>query len=180
MVSPSKPTKLLPRKWRFQTFQGNGQNFEDLSVWGIFCTSEGARNHAMKRKNLHYINNLAGGGWDGRIRTYGTLYQKQLPYHLATSQRVAVNRTKGRNVQDPFWTKMPPKALTCDETSTCWPQRLGSINIAPLRPPASTASWASAVSASSKTCATGQKRALFSSASCKCAIAASRCSCGRI
>ena len=26
-------------------------------------------------------------GWDGRIRTYGTLYQKQLPYHLATSQR---------------------------------------------------------------------------------------------
>ena len=29
-------------------------------------------------------------GWDGRIRTYGTLYQKQLPYHLATSQRVGV------------------------------------------------------------------------------------------
>lgn len=27
-------------------------------------------------------------GWDGRIRTYGTLYQKQLPYHLATSQQV--------------------------------------------------------------------------------------------
>ena len=26
-------------------------------------------------------------GWDGRIRTYGTLYQKQLPYHLATSQQ---------------------------------------------------------------------------------------------
>ena len=30
-------------------------------------------------------------GWDGRIRTYDTLYQKQLPYHLATShQRGAV------------------------------------------------------------------------------------------
>lgn len=28
-----------------------------------------------------------GDGWDGRIRTYGTLYQKQLPYHLATSQQ---------------------------------------------------------------------------------------------
>ena len=28
-------------------------------------------------------------GWDGRIRTYGTLYQKQLPYHLATSQQQA-------------------------------------------------------------------------------------------
>lgn len=26
-------------------------------------------------------------GWDGRIRTYDTLYQKQLPYHLATSQQ---------------------------------------------------------------------------------------------
>ena len=25
-------------------------------------------------------------GWDGRIRTYDTLYQKQMPYHLATSQ----------------------------------------------------------------------------------------------
>ena len=26
-------------------------------------------------------------GWGGRIRTYGTRYQKPLPYHLATPQR---------------------------------------------------------------------------------------------
>ena len=45
-------------------------------------------------------------GWDGRIRTYGTLYQKQLPYHLATSQRVAVIKLMGRNVQAPFLTKI--------------------------------------------------------------------------
>ena len=25
-------------------------------------------------------------GWGGRIRTYGTRYQKPLPYHLATPQ----------------------------------------------------------------------------------------------
>ena len=29
----------------------------------------------------------AGAGWGGRIRTYGTRYQKPLPYHLATPQR---------------------------------------------------------------------------------------------
>ena len=28
-----------------------------------------------------------GNGWGGRIRTYGTLYQKQLPYRLATPQQ---------------------------------------------------------------------------------------------
>ena len=37
-----------------------------------------------------YLSSLKCVGWDGRIRTYGTLYQKQLPYHLATSQRVGV------------------------------------------------------------------------------------------
>jgi hypothetical protein len=25
-------------------------------------------------------------GWGGRIRTYGTRYQKPMPYHLATPQ----------------------------------------------------------------------------------------------
>ena len=29
-------------------------------------------------------------GWDGRIRTYDTLYQKQMPYHLATSQQRSI------------------------------------------------------------------------------------------
>ena len=38
-------------------------------------------------------------GWDGRIRTYGTLYQKQLPYHLATSQRAALIKPMLRNDQ---------------------------------------------------------------------------------
>ena len=30
-------------------------------------------------------------GWGGRIRTYGTRYQKPLPYHLATPQRPALD-----------------------------------------------------------------------------------------
>jgi hypothetical protein len=40
-------------------------------------------------------------GWDGRIRTYGTLYQKQLPYHLATSQQPALITQSRRMVQAP-------------------------------------------------------------------------------
>ena len=40
------------------------------------------------RKEHHVMQHWGkGSGWDGRIRTYGTLYQKQLPYHLATSQQ---------------------------------------------------------------------------------------------
>ena len=34
------------------------------------------------------MNDISDGnlGWGGRIRTYGTRYQKPLPYHLATPQ----------------------------------------------------------------------------------------------
>tara|TARA_B100002019_G_scaffold26733_1_gene20743 strand:- start:1126 stop:1281 length:156 start_codon:yes stop_codon:yes gene_type:complete len=34
------------------------------------------------------MKDISGGnlGWGGRIRTYGTRYQKPLPYHLATPQ----------------------------------------------------------------------------------------------
>ena len=45
-------------------------------------------------------------GWDGRIRTYGTLYQKQLPYHLATSQRETWHTAKAGMVQDPICTNL--------------------------------------------------------------------------
>ena len=38
-------------------------------------------------------------GWGGRIRTYGTLYQKQLPYRLATPQRCALGTMQRRTVQ---------------------------------------------------------------------------------
>lgn len=31
-------------------------------------------------------NDLKDFGWGGRIRTYGTRYQKPMPYHLATPQ----------------------------------------------------------------------------------------------
>ncbi len=40
-------------------------------------------------------------GWDGRIRTYGTLYQKQLPYHLATSQQRTARYCEGANGSSP-------------------------------------------------------------------------------
>jgi hypothetical protein len=42
-----------------------------------------------------------GVGWVGRIRTYDPLYQKQMPYHLATTQREGVNRGKMDAPQDP-------------------------------------------------------------------------------
>ena len=32
-------------------------------------------------------------GWGGRIRTYGTRYQKPLPYHLATPQHTQLTLT---------------------------------------------------------------------------------------
>ena len=38
---------------------------------------------ALDWVGLFYV----GNGWGGRIRTYGTLYQKQLPYRLATPQQ---------------------------------------------------------------------------------------------
>ena len=40
-------------------------------------------------------------GWDGRIRTYDTLYQKQLPYHLATSQRGRLGTANASGFQAP-------------------------------------------------------------------------------
>ena len=50
-----------------------------------------------------YIMSLFG--WGGRIRTYGTRYQKPMPYHLATPQRVGlITLTSGR-VQDPILKK---------------------------------------------------------------------------
>lgn len=33
-------------------------------------------------------------GWGGRIRTYGTRYQKPLPYHLATPQQQSLSRNE--------------------------------------------------------------------------------------
>lgn len=33
-------------------------------------------------------------GWGGRIRTYGTRYQKPLPYHLATPQQRSLSRNE--------------------------------------------------------------------------------------
>ena len=42
----------------------------------------------MKRPALDWVGLFyVGNGWGGRIRTYGTLYQKQLPYRLATPQQ---------------------------------------------------------------------------------------------
>ena len=39
-------------------------------------------------------------GWGGRIRTYGTRYQKALPYRLATPQREALYSPYSQNLQD--------------------------------------------------------------------------------
>ncbi len=45
-------------------------------------------------------------GWDGRIRTYGTLYQKQLPYHLATSQQRGGEYDEGAGCSSPEMGKL--------------------------------------------------------------------------
>ena len=37
------------------------------------------------------VQGSGGVGWGGRIRTYGTRYQKPLPYHLATPQQCRAN-----------------------------------------------------------------------------------------
>jgi hypothetical protein len=39
---------------------------------------------ALKQSNLASSGLGGMAGWGGRIRTYGTRYQKALPYHLAT------------------------------------------------------------------------------------------------
>ena len=44
-------------------------------------------------------------GWGGRIRTYGTRYQKPMPYHLATPQREGLITLTLIRVQDPFLKK---------------------------------------------------------------------------
>ncbi len=41
-----------------------------------------------KSKNLPFVFS----GWDGRIRTYDLLLQRQAPYHLATSHYLNCNR----------------------------------------------------------------------------------------
>ena len=57
-----------------------------LSLVNAHLVFDVERNIETKRFAT-YLCILIGNGWDGRIRTYGTLYQKQLPYHLATSQQ---------------------------------------------------------------------------------------------
>ena len=38
------------------------------------------------RRDTVYLSIFERFGWGGRIRTYGTRYQKPTPYHLATPQ----------------------------------------------------------------------------------------------
>ena len=66
-----------------------------------------------------------GTGWDGRIRTYGTLYQKQLPYHLATSHQCCAIYAGGALRSRGFFVKMfvillvPPDAANHLLLSLC-------------------------------------------------------------
>ncbi len=47
------------------------------------------RNHQKKENRSEENLKAVCLGWGGRIRTYGTRYQKPMPYHLATPhQRV--------------------------------------------------------------------------------------------
>ena len=150
---------------------------------GYFITSKEARNYASKYKNMHYINNLEGGGWGGRIRTYGTRYQKPLPYRLATPQRAPVTRTMYGDVQVPFFTNIEVadvlRWLSADFVFLAF-QRVVSIKTAPSRFPASTVSCACAVSARGYFLATGHESALSTSDLCKRSIAWARLSSWRI
>ncbi len=47
-------------------FLGKRPEYRRLVGLGYFYTSKAARNYGLKSINLHYISNLAGGGWGGR------------------------------------------------------------------------------------------------------------------
>ena len=55
-------------------------------IWAMLTRNEAYRGpvpiDASRKRRIIRVS-----GWGGRIRTYGTRYQKPLPYHLATPQR---------------------------------------------------------------------------------------------
>jgi hypothetical protein len=53
------------------------------------------RKHGANSDIIHCYQYVRWAGWGGRIRTYGTRYQKALPYHLATPHQ------RGRDTQIP-------------------------------------------------------------------------------
>lgn len=62
------------------------------------------------RKQLHFRKD----GWGGRIRTYGTRYQKPLPYHLATPQLLRLFREADPVLQ----AKISPRSATDEKSQT--------------------------------------------------------------
>ena len=60
-----------------------------------YCGSDDALSICATLRSSGFGKN----GWGGRIRTYGTLYQKQLPYRLATPQRCGLGTMQRGTVQ---------------------------------------------------------------------------------
>ena len=77
---PSTVTMPFPDFW---------QNLSDLRHvpgLGYPDTLKGPGKHGEKSEKPYWYDIVMSVGWGGRIRTYGTRYQKALPYHLATPQ----------------------------------------------------------------------------------------------
>ena len=53
----------------------------------------------------HLFQKMRKAGWDGRIRTYDTRYQKPMPYHLATSQQRGAGYCEERSGSSPVLQK---------------------------------------------------------------------------
>lgn len=78
-------------------------------LWHIMCHrlchSRGRLSHMSRFSAVRgsdFIRFSGKPGWGGRIRTYGTRYQKPLPYHLATPQQVwRLSNLVGWRLQEP-------------------------------------------------------------------------------
>ena len=53
-------------------------------VYAILRHAQGFELAALYQSKHDMLGIRKNAGWGGRIRTYGTRYQKALPYHLAT------------------------------------------------------------------------------------------------
>ena len=109
---PESDAKLVLSKRGFQTFDRIRLSSRRTVVWDVLTHGNAAEN----RENIHC--HLSGGaGWDGRSRTYSLLYQKQVPYHLATSQQRGADYSDSRHVARPESEKFSFRGVTfaCDQ-----------------------------------------------------------------
>ena len=97
-----------------------------------------ARTRSRHQPGTFSANIISGDfGWGGRIRTYGTRYQKPMPYHLATPQlwrRIYPSCLAGARAKPAFFSQLCHLARCCGAHGPRPPQTLCER---PRRPPGS-------------------------------------------